>query len=236
MHLPRIPFTFSYQSFTRYVRDNCDSEQEVDGSLVNERWLYKNMAEYLNARASHLYEFTWEKFIPAEFHTRLPGRQKNVDMVATSKKAANSSLSIVLEAKLMIDDNRSWARQIVTDLLRVACIKDQTNRRTQRYVMVAGQERCWTLLSKQCDGFLPALVPMERQRDPKTLWLRPKRKWTSFSDRWRTKHEDMLEDYLLPLLPSGVGIELTGCSKSNRGPDEQPEAGITTRLWRVFPK
>ena len=235
--MARVAFTFSYQAFARYVRDNCDSEQEIDGSRVDERWLYNNMDEYLRARAGHLYEFSWEKFTPAEFRSGQPGGQKKIDLVGTSRRSATEgSLAIVLEAKLMVDDNRQWAREIVTDLLRVACVKARTTRMTQRYVLVAGQERCWKRAVQQCGELIPKLAPMERRRDPKTLWLQPRRKWTRLDDGWKAKHGDAVEEYLLSLLPGGVEVELTGCSRSSRGPDEQPEAGITTRLWRVYPR
>jgi len=234
--MARIAFTFSYQAFARYVRDNCDSEQEIDGSRVDERWLYNNMEEYLRARAGHLYEFSWDKFIPTEFHTGQPGGQTRIDLIGTRRRNAEDGvLAMVLEAKLMVDD-RKWAQEIIWDLLRVACVKARTNRRTQRYVMVVGQERCWTKAVQQCGGLLPKLFPMERRRDPKIFWLRPKRKWTKFSESWRKQHEEVVQDYLVPLLPAGIEVELIGCSRSNRGLDEQPEAGITTRLWRVYPR
>jgi hypothetical protein len=235
--MPRIAFTFSYQAFTRYVRDNCDSEQEVDGSRVDERWLYANMDEYLRARAGHLYEFTWEKFTPTEFRTGRAGGPKRIDLVACShRNPEDGALAWVLEAKLMVDDNRQWGQEIITDILRVACVKDRTNRRTQRYVMVVGQERCWRRAVDQCGGVLGQLLPLEPSRDPRTLWLTRKRKCTTFSESWRKERASIVEDYLIPLLPAGVEIELTGCSLSQRGPDEQPEAGITARLWRVYPR
>lgn len=231
----RVVFPFSWQSFTRYVRDNCDSEQETDGAQVDERWLYRNMMEYLNVKGRRDHVYLLDEFAPDEFHTGR-GAPMRVDLARRNRSEPNGNVSVLLEAKLMVVDNRSWAQEIMTDILRVASVKKSTNQKTQRYVLVVGQERCWAKVKTQLDGLLPKMCHMYRTWNPikREFWVRTK--WTKLDDALRKQARSAVEDYLVPFLPAEIGIELAGCSVSKREPDEEPTVGITARLWRITPR
>ncbi len=225
----------SYQALSRFVRDKCDSEQEIESSRVDERWLVDKMLDFLNARnARQTYQF--DTFVPDEFRTGRAGGARRIDVVGSPRRATkDGGVSLMIEVKLMMENNRQWAQEVLSDIFRVACARKQTTSRTHRLVLVAGQERCWRQLEDQCGGLVRRLCPMDRRHNLLTLGLTNKRRWTSFTDKWRATNADHLEDYLTPHLPAGVSIELAGLSRSHRDVDEHPDRGITARLWRVLP-
>ena len=225
----------SYQALARYVRDKCDSEQEIESSRVDERWVVDRMLDFLNTRNSRqMYQF--DTFVPDEFKTGRAGGARRIDVVGYPRRAGKENIaSLMIEAKLMMENNRQWAQEVLSDIFRVACARKQTTNRTHRLVLVVGRERCWRQLEDQCGGLVRRLVPMDRRHNLLTLGLTNKRRWTSFTDKWKTANANYLEDYLLPHFPAGVNIELAGLSCSHREVDEQPDNGITARLWRIYP-
>jgi hypothetical protein len=102
--------------------------------------------------------------------------------------------------------------------------------------MVVGQERCWAKVNPQVDGLVTEMCPMERSWNPLRRVFGERPKPTTLNEAWLKRAGAAVEDYLLPLIPSEVGIELVGRSVSKREPYEEPTVGITARLWRVYPR
>ena len=223
------------QALTRFVRDRCDSEQELEASRVKESWLVDRILDFMSAKhAQHAFEF--DTFMPVEFSTGRAGGARRIDLVEfPRRRSTRESASFIVEVKLMMEKNRPWADEIVSDIFRVACARHLTTTRTLRYVMVVGQERCLAQTADQCGGLLRKMCPMDRRHSFLTLGLTNTRRSTSFTDRWKSANADYLEDYLKLHLPKSVTIELAGFRKSHRDHDEQEERGITARMWRILP-
>jgi len=221
-------FTFSYQALTRYLRNNCGSEQEVHQD-PDERWLYQNMGEYLHKKQGSTYMFHWDEFAPEELNPRSTGAPRRIDLIATSLRGQDQeTVRVMYEAKLMIDPKRAWAKEIFSDILRVASIRKKVGRMTRRFVLVVGQERCWEKLDTQLGGLIPSLCPMKKG-------LINRKRATTLSPSWMESHEGAIEDYLRDVMPKQIKVRLAGCSLSNRGPNEMPGLGISARLWQIYP-
>lgn len=235
MPLPSLSIFSRYQALTRFVRDKCDSEQEIESSRVDERWLVDRILDFLNVgNTRQTYQF--DTFVPDEFKTGRAGGARRIDIVGYPRRLTkDGSAALLIEVKLMMENNRQWAQEVLSDIFRVACARKQTTHRTHRLVLVAGQERCWRQLDEQCNGLVRRLCPVDRRHNLVTLGLTNKRRWTSFTSRWKATNAAYLEEYLTPHLPAGVSIELAGLSRSHRDVDEEPDRGISARLWRVFP-
>ena len=93
----------------------------------------------------------------------------------------------------------------------------------------------WRRLDEQCNGLLRRLCPMERQYKALTFKTLDKPRKTTLTDHWKSTNNEYIESYLSPLLPASVSIALVGHSHSHRQADEQPDRGMTARLWRVYP-
>jgi hypothetical protein len=224
----------SYQPLTRFVRDRCESEQEISKDL-NEAWLAERVRDFARERWSRFkYRFDW--FSPEEFRTGRPGGAHRMDYAAFRKEITpQTPVSLVAELKLMKAGGANWAQEILCDLFRVACIRKRTTNITHRLVLVVGQEQCWDNLQDKCDGLIRNLCPIDRRHQLLTAGLTNIR-YTTNLDRWKPLILKHVDEYLHPHLPQSIGVEIVGLSKSSRGVDEHPELGMSARLWRVYPK
>lgn len=226
-------FFSHYQRMARFLQTRCESEQELEESLVNENWLVARIVDFVNARGgSHGARF--DTFVPDEFKTGRPGGPRKVDLVGYSRRQ-DGLVSVMAETKLMMKGGRDWAYEIITDLFRVACARHQTSNQTHRLVIAVGRDRFWQQADEQCSGLLRKLCPIDRRLSYITAGLTNRSRKTSLTDRWRKEHEGYIEEYLRPHLPSSVRIELVGLARSARGETEDPDRGITARMWRVYP-
>ena len=234
-------FSFShYQTLTRFAQLRCDSEQELGDSHLDEKWLVDQVLTFARSRYSRYGQYTYEfnTFVPAEFRTGKAGGPRKIDVAGFGRwRAAEPPASLLLEAKLMKEtkSGRNWAGEIVADLFRVACARDRTNSKTRRLVLVVGREQCWKEAMNQCDGILGRLCPINHRLRLLTAGLTNVRRSVTLGERWRGQNDRWVEEYLRPMLPTKVGVELVGLARTSRGPGEEPDWGMTARMWRVYP-
>ncbi|WP_372364908.1 hypothetical protein [Candidatus Uabimicrobium sp. HlEnr_7] len=166
--MAKLSFVFSYRNFARYLFGNCDSEQMTD-AVVSERWLYNNIDEYVRSKGRHWPKFCFDQIKPSEL-----GGNSALDFVAFKK---NSDLySVCMEAKMMIDDNRQWTEEILTDLVRLECLKENVNSKTKRLFFVAAQRRIFFKEWQKNDGFLSKVLPVPKYLGEIKWWGRIKKK------------------------------------------------------------
>ncbi len=223
----------TYQALARFVRDRCDSQQELGSSQLDERWLVDRIQEFL-AKKFTKEEFGFDTFAPGEFKTGKPGGVSTIDLAGSRRHQQQDIVSKLIEVKLMLEGNRKWGKEILADIFRVGCVRKYTTTHTHRLVVVVGQDRRWRL-EDQYGALLKRLCPMDRRRNPLYLGLQNHSKSTRLTDKWRAANLSLIEEYLHPHLPEQIRVELVGLSKSQRDVDENPDHGMIARLWRVYP-
>lgn len=227
--MKHLGFTFTYQRFVRYLQGNCDSEQLTDGTTVNENWLYSNVREYLSARASSKYDLRFDDFTPKEWETGKRGHPKKLDIVGFKKGTDLGQVSMLMEAKLLIDPKRDYTEEIIQDIFRVATVQDRTHRRTKRYILVVGQKRCWKKVEESRNGILTEYLPFE-----KGFWK--KKRSRSLNDKRIAQLEPLLGDFVEEVKKlKSIKTKLKGLAFSNIMEEELKHTGIDVRLWRIYP-
>lgn len=217
-----IPFKYTYQKFTRYIQGNCDSEQLRDHSSVNEDWLYRNMEEYLSRWGA--WDLSINKYKPAEW-----GGRKAIDIVGFKEKSNRESISMVMEAKLLVSDTpRDWVEEVLEDIFRVACLKDKTHRKTNRFVMVVAQQRFIDKLKSGHGEILTEFLKFESSK-----WK--KKCYPGMTEARLEKVKAIVPDYAYEMAKElkRLTVKLKGFSASTSL--DQPESAITAFLWQVFP-
>jgi hypothetical protein len=222
------------QNLARFLRDRTDAELQLAPDRVDERWLVDTLISYHKAKGFRE-RCDYNKFAPVELQTKKPGASRRVDLAFYRTRAGhNQPLARVAEVKMMMNSNRSWGQEILTDIFRVANIREQTTRRTDRIVVVVGRQKCWEQAEEQCP-LLRQLCPFDRRCRLLTAGITCTSRKTRLTDPWKNKHTDVIEDYLFPLLPQSIKTELVGYAYCNRFDDENPQEGITARIWRITP-
>ena len=226
----------NFWRFAKYLSTTTSSQLTLNSTAVNESWIVTKMVEYLGTNdRRHHYEFN--QFRPAEFAS-LTGVQRTLDLVGyRSGDASRTVAKSLMEVKFMRDRPSEWLSRIMKDFFRLLSVRDRTTSSTKRLLVVVGRDDCWKTLDHQDNSVFSKLCPMSYAPNVLALGLVPSGRSTTFIAPWREKTEHLLDDYLLPLMPRGVKVQLVGLHHSppSFGGDEE-DSGITTRIWRLIPR
>jgi len=227
----------NFWRFANYLSTTTSSQLTLNPTAVNESWIVTKMVEYLGTNdRRHHYEFN--QFRPAEFAS-LTGVQRNLDL-AGYYKSGDTSLAVarsLTEVKFMREGSADWLSRIMKDFFRLISVRDRTTAATKRLLVVVGRDKLWETLDHQHNSVFSKLCPMRFRGRVATAGLTARPCSTSFSPHWRARHEPLLDDYLVPLMPNGVRVQLVGLHHCPPSLGEDAEGtGITTRIWRLIPR